>query len=495
MTVPRTGDGRGGPEIAAALLAACCVASTACGNGEAGLPPPASPAVRLARRAVLATPLEADTRALCVPGGRLTGSDACARAEEWAARRFAEAGAPSVLETYTIPSIWRPGAAEGRCLEPEAFPLRLVAAPGSPPTPGRCLAGRLVNAGTGSAEDFASLGEVAGAIGLVENRETVRADVAVPPEDETGGSLGAPSWLARASRGNLAAVLVRSENPEGSLERRVLTRGSSLPLPVATVAAATFDRLADLLRRAEVRVEITLSCGTAGPVSARNVVAEIRGREREAELVLLGAHLDSWDLGEGANDDGVNAALVIDVARGFRDLGLVPRRTVRFVLFTGEEQGLRGSRAYVAAHAAQLDRHVLAVVFDLGSGPARGFFLNGRKDLRSTLDRALAGQERFRALFHLNAIYGGTDSFAFVEAGVPAVAARQDLDSLKSVYHAETDTIGRVDFAAARANAALAAVLVWELAEATGPAARRLPSGEVRELLSRHGIGPPPPAR
>jgi carboxypeptidase Q len=482
MTASLPRGGRGGLGTAGAFLAACCIANAACRNAQTR-PARPSPAARLAQRALGETPLALDTRELCSPGGRLTGSTACARAEEWAAARFEAAGVPAALETYTMPSVWRPGASEGRCLVPEEFALRLAAAPGSPPTPGRVFAGPLVNAGKGTPAEFARLGPLAtDAIALVE--------------DDAPSQPGPAPWLAPASRLNVGAVLLRSSNPEGVLERRVLTpEGGVLPFPVAILAGATFARLSGLLERGEVRVEISLSCETAGPVAARNVVAEIRGREREAEVVLLGAHLDSWDLGEGANDDAVNAALVIDVARGFRELGLVPRRSVRFVLFTGEEQGLRGSHAYVAAHEAELARNILAVVFDLGSGPARGFYLNGRKDLRPSLDRALAGQERFRALFHLNALYSGTDSFAFVEAGVPAVAARQDLESLKAVYHAETDTIDRVDFTAARANAALAATLVWETAEEAGPSLRRLSAGEVRELLARQGMAPSPPAR
>ena len=93
----------------------------------------------------------------------------------------------------------------------------------------------------------------------------------------------------------------------------------------------------------EVRVRLDLPSRIGGPYQARNVVAEIRGRERPEEIVLIGAHLDSWDLGTGAEDNGVNAAMMIDIARSFKALGVVPRRTVRFVLFTGEEQGMLGS--------------------------------------------------------------------------------------------------------------------------------------------------------
>ena len=94
--------------------------------------------------------------------------------------------------------------------------------------------------------------------------------------------------------------------------------------------------------------------------------------------MLIGAHLDSWDLGTGAEDNGVNAAMMIDIARSFKALGVVPRRTVRFVLFTGEEQGMLGSEAYVLQHAPEMGRHVIMITFDTGSGHTTGFYLNGR---------------------------------------------------------------------------------------------------------------------
>ena len=110
-------------------------------------------------------------------------------------------------------------------------------------------------------------------------------------------------------------------------------------------------------------------------------MAEIRGRDNPDEFVLLGAHLDSWDLGTGALDDGCNVAMLIDAARVIHSSGSVPRRSIRFVLFTGEEQGMLGSRAYVEAHETDLDNMDAAVIFDAGDGPITGFSLGGRKDM------------------------------------------------------------------------------------------------------------------
>ncbi|MFI5120100.1 MAG: M28 family metallopeptidase [Thermoanaerobaculia bacterium] len=227
----------------------------------------------------------------------------------------------------------------------------------------------------------------------------------------------------------------------------------------------------------------------SGAANPRNVVAELPGRDRPGEIVLLAAHLDTVAGSLGANDDAVNAALVLGVARAIRAAGPA-RRSLRFVLFTGEEQKLLGSRAYARAHGEELGAHVLAVVYDLGSGQTQGFYLNGRKqELRSLFQRALSAREAWRSLFGLYAVWEGADSFTFVEAGVPALTAIQVLAPYRAVYHSERDTLETVDFAASRANATLAAALVNGAADDPEPALRRMTPAETAALLERHGIG------
>ena len=231
----------------------------------------------------------------------------------------------------------------------------------------------------------------------------------------------------------------------------------------------------------------------AGAAIPRNVVAEVPGRDRPGEIVLLAAHLDTVALSPGANDDAVNVALVLGVARAIRAAGPA-RRSLRFVLFTGEEEKLLGSQAYVKAHASELSSHVLAVVYDLGSARTLGFYLNGRRgELRDLFKRALSARAAWRSLFGLYTLWTGADSFSFVEAGVPALTAYQDLEPYRAVYHSERDTVETVDFAASRANAALAAALVNGVANDPEPALGRMAPGEIAALLARFGIGEKPP--
>jgi len=435
---------------------------------------------RLVGRSLGETPMLADLHELCDGiGGRPTGSAACSRAVEWAAAKFRVAGADRVeTETFTVPKLWLPEAAEAECTSPERFALRVAAAPHSESTAGTMEA-RVVDAGEGAREAFAGLGSSArGAIALVMSKEMKSLD------DLFAEYLKSGPMLEAARKAGVAALLLQSTRPHGLLYRHPLAN-ANLPYspPAAIVSREQAGRLARLAEHGEVRVRLRLANLTGGAYESRNVVAEITGRERPDEIVLLGAHLDSWDLGTGAEDNGANSVLVIDTLRGMKALGVKPRRTVRFVLFTGEEQGMFGSAGYVLRHAAEMDKHNAAVIFDIGTGRTTGFFLNGREDLRRPLEKSLAGVNGLVA--NENPIDGidGTDNLDFLLSGVPNLVANQDALPYLPQYHAESDTVDRVNARELRANAAMASALVWWLAEDPERFGRRQSRDEVLKLL------------
>jgi hypothetical protein len=440
-------------------------------------------AQRLAGRALGTTPMLDDLRELCDRvGGRPTGSKACERAVQWGIQKFGAIGVDKILEeSFPIPTnLWLPESAEAACLAPETFAIRLVAAPYSPSTPGdRPLEARLVDAGDGTPEAFAKLGSAArGAIALVKSRE-------MKTLNDLFAEYLRNSPLAEAARkAEVSALLLQSTRPRGLLYRHPMTfDGSLISIPTAVVAREQAERLARLLDKGEVRLRLSLVNKTGGAYDSKNVVAEIRGREKPDEIVLIGAHLDSWDLGTGAQDNGVNAALVIDVARGIKQLGLVPRRTIRFALFTGEEQGMWGSAGYVKRHANELDRHVAVVTFDLGSGRTTGFYLNGREDLRGPVNQALSAVASLAASEHTLEGIDGTDNYDFLLSGVANLVANQDPTPYLPDYHAESDVFEMVDAREARMNAAIASVLVWGLAENPNLSLKRQTRAEVDKLL------------
>ena len=260
-----------------------------------------------------------------------------------------------------------------------------------------------------------------------------------------------------AKKAGAVAVLLQSTRPRGLLYRHPVGLGRDLaPLPAAMVSREHATRLLRLAETGDVTVRLAIANRTGPAYEARNVVAEIRGSEKPEEVVLLGAHLDSWDLGPGANDNGVNVALVIDVLRGIKELGLKPKRTVRFVVFNAEELGMWGSAEYVRAHAKELGNIAAVVIFDAGSGRTNGFFLNGREDLRKPVDSALAAVAGLTSAPQSLEGIDGTDNFDFLLSGVPNLVANQDFAPYLPDYHAESDTFDVVDAREARANAAIA---------------------------------------
>jgi carboxypeptidase Q len=436
-------------------------------------------AARLAGRAVGDTPLLADTRELCdTVGGRPVGSPANARAVAWAAAKFKAAGADAVAtEPFQVPFLWLPGTAELSIVAPESVPLRVVACPAAPSTNGT-LTAKIVDAGAGTKEEFARLGARAkGAIAVVRSKE-MKTDADLFDEYLRNGVL-----FAAAKEAGASAVLLQSTRPRGLLYRHPVGLGRDLaPLPAAMVSREHAARLLRLAEAGEVTVRLSISNRTGPAYDAQNVVAEIRGGDKAEEVVLLGAHLDSWELGTGANDNGVNVALLVDVLRGIKELGLKPRRTLRFVAFNAEELGMWGSAEYVRAHAKELSNIAAVVIFDVGSGRTTGFFLNGREDLRKPADAALAAVAGLSSAPHVIDGIDGTDNFDFLLSGVPNLVANQDMAPYLPDYHAESDTFDAVDPREARANVAIASALVWSLAS-TDARVPRQSKAEVDRLL------------
>jgi hypothetical protein len=417
---------------------------------------------RLAARAQGETPLFSDLRELCDGiGGRPTGSPACDRAIAWAAKKFRDIGIQNVsVEPFAAQSMWLPVSAEAAAVAPVQFSIRIASTPMSPSTNGP-IEGKVVDAGEGTPEAFAKLGEtVKGAIVLVHSSEMKTFDDLFAEYMRNGGLLEA------ARKYQPAALLIESTRPRGLLYRHPVSLDLKYgPVPTAIISREHAERLARLAEKGEVRVRVSMTNRTAPSYESKNVIAEIRGREKPDEIVLIGAHLDSWDLGTGAEDNGVNVALVIDLARAFHDLGIVPRRTVRFALFTGEEQGLLGSEGYVMRHRSELDKFAGVVIFDTGSGHLSGFYLNGRDDLRGPINQAMGAVEGLQANQHVTDAIDGTDNFDFLISGVPNLVGIQDPIPYLPDYHAESDTVDRVTAREEKITEAVAGALIWGLAE------------------------------
>jgi Zn-dependent M28 family amino/carboxypeptidase len=223
-------------------------------------------------------------------------------------------------------------------------------------------------------------------------------------------------------------------------------------------------------------------------VPSANVIGEVRGRERPDEIVAIGGHLDSWDVGQGAQDDGVGITLAMEAAHLMQRLNLHPRRTVRVVLWVNEENGLRGGRAYRDAHRAEIAKHFAAMESDIGNGPVRGFGLElrvrpaaGDTAARDTAGTAPAlAAEREVSLAVLRSIAplleplgaadmkvggGGSDVSPLAAMGVPALGVNHDESRYFDIHHTEADTFDKIDPVVLARNVAAMAVMAYALAE------------------------------
>jgi hypothetical protein len=344
-----------------------------------------------------------------------------------------------------------------------------------------------VDVGEGSEADFARAGGKAkGAILLVHSA------LLKTWADLFGEYLRAPGTIDRAVRSGAAAILWMSTRDRSLLYRHQNGMLGQLDrLPQALVAREEAQRLARLLAAAPqggVRMRFSMPNRVTGPVEEENVVAEIRGRERADEVVILGAHLDSWELGTGALDNGCNAALVVDVARAIRAAGLRPRRTIRFVLFSGEEQGTHGSRAYVKAHRRELDRIVAVVIYDEGVGRVTGYSLGGRKDIEAAVREILRPVAAWGSNHHTTDAFVGTDNLGFLLEGVPTLVANQEEANYILNYHASSDTFDKVELRELKLHTALAALTVFGIADSAERPGKRQSRQEIEILLKETGL-------
>src|SRR5438094_138695 len=331
---------------------------------------------------MVASPLEENLRRLTDEvGGRVAGTPEMAKAVEWGVGAFRAAGVDVHAEKYTLPVTWSEGDTQLETLGPVKFPVRLKAEGWSPATPAGGIEANVVDVGYANEDDFAKAGGVVkGAILLVHS------DIGSTWADLFNEYHRPPMIIDRAVREGAAAILWM-----GARERLLLYRhtnsltGEIDKIPQALLAREDAMRLARTVAAypGKVRVHFDMPNKTGGPIQQENVVGEIRGYEKPDEAVILGAHLDSWELGTGALDNGCNAALVIEAARAIKATGLLPRRTIRFVIFSGEEQGTIGSFEYVKAHDAELDKIRAMITFDSGIGRVTGYALGGRRDIEA----------------------------------------------------------------------------------------------------------------
>ncbi|RNF85944.1 M28 family peptidase [Montanilutibacter psychrotolerans] len=397
-------------------------------------------------------------------GARLAGSEADARAVAWAQAKFKELGFDKVwIEPVTFPR-WERRSESAQVLGANAQPLILTALGGSP---AGTVEGEVVRFADLAALEAAPAGSLAGKIAFVDYKmERARDGAGYGPG--SGVRSRAPSAAIRAGA---VAFLMRSAGTDSHRNPHTgITRFDDglTPIPSAALAVPDADQLTRLLARGPQRVRVSLDCGWDGEATSHNVIGEITGSSRPDEVVLIGGHLDSWDLGTGAIDDGAGIGLTMAAGKLIGDLPKHPARTIRVVAFANEEQGLHGGKAYAQAHAANITRHQLAAESDFGAGRVYAFASGAPEHAKVAVDQIAAALAPL-GIEHTPGEGGpGPDLTPFVANGMAWATLRQDGSDYFDLHHTPDDTLDKINPQDLAQNVAAYAVFAYLAAQAEG---------------------------
>ncbi len=413
-------------------------------------------------------------------GGRLTGSPAYVRSTEWAEAKFRSYGITDVrLEPFTIPAGWQRGTASGSILTPLSRPLNLASLGWAPSTPPGGVQGTVVLVADLEPEVLRSRkDELRGKIVFLDNTKIMA--------EGYGKALPKLESAARVfQKAGVLAVIMGDHEKSNVLNAHDGLWGAKMyPLPAAEIGMEDAKLIRRELESGTVTVQLTIENKTSGETTVNNVVAEIRGSERPDEWILIGAHLDSWDFGTGAQDNGTGAVSVLEIGRALMALGKAPRRSVRLALWGGEEQGLLGSYAYTQTHKHELNECVAVLNTDNGAGHPKGWKVEGREDVKKAMQpwsdgllKDLDGGE-----ISMETTYN-TDHGPFVLQGIPALDLLVDMTHYMEVHHKSSDTLDKVDALDFKAGEAIVAVTAYAIAQSETPIAPHIDHEAVREIL------------
>ena len=397
-------------------------------------------------------------------GQRLAGSESEARARDWSVNELTELGFDTVrIEPFEIP-FWSRKHESVAVVSPSPQPLVATALGGSAATPEGGVTGRVVR--------FESLAELqTAAISQVDGKIVFIDETMIKTMDGSGYGMAVrkrSQCAQAASDKGAAACLIRSvgTQPHRMPHTGIMARdGAEGAGPVAAISGPDADQLTRLLDRGPVTVSVDIQTEIKTNAPSGNVIAELTGTDLADEIVLIGCHLDSWDLGTGALDDGAGCGIVVGAARLIADLPERPRRTIRVVLYGAEEVGLFGATAYAREHGDNLDKHVLASESDFGAGPIWRFQTRFGE---AALPYARTIQNLLMPLGVTpddNRAFGGPDIGILARAGVPVVTPGQNGMDYFDYHHTPDDTFDKIKPDEFRQNVAVYAAVTYIAAE------------------------------
>ena len=391
-------------------------------------------------------------------GNRLSGSPALERAIEWAAEEMKRDGLENVHTERVLVPKWVRGTESAEMVEPVRHPIVMLGLGDSIGTPPEGVQAEVLA--------FHSFEELDSKASLVRGK-IVFFNVPFTAYGETVRfRSGGPS---RAARYGAVAMLIRSVGPEGlrTPHTGALQYSPDAPkIPAAAITTEDADRIQRMTDRGNhVVVRLKMEAHFEPDAESANVIAELRGRERPDEVVVVSGHLDSWDVGAGASDDGGGCIVTWEALRIMKKLNLRPRRTVRVVLWTNEENGGRGGLAYRDQHRAELPKHVMMLESDGGVFRPLGFGFTGNETGRQTV-KTIASLLSGIAADQINGGGGGADIGPSVTEGrIPAMSLDVDGSKYFLIHHTPADTIDKIDPVEMAKCAAAVAVMAYVVAD------------------------------
>jgi carboxypeptidase Q len=397
-------------------------------------------------------------------GHRLSGSPQLDQAIDWAQGRLKAAGLVNVHAEPVLVPHWVRGHESADLLLPAPQRVNLLGLGGSVGTPEGGLTADV--AVVGSFDELDKLGEaVKGKVVLFD----------VPYQGYGHTVVYRHDGAAHAARFGAVAALVRSVGPVSLDTPHTGAMDYDPAFPKIPTAAVTIEASTQMRRMQErgerIRLKLVMGAKTLPDAPSANVVAEIRGTEKPDEVIIISGHLDSWDVGQGAQDDGAGSVIAMEAGRLLQALGLKPRRTIRVVLWTNEENGLRGGRTYRDVHKAELGNIVAALETDSGSERIIGFYLELLKAAPEAKAQALASLRRIQPLLapfgtiKLELGHSGADVSPMVGAGVPGIGVEHVGSHYFDVHHTQADTFDKVVKDDLAFNAAVLATFAYALAD------------------------------
>jgi len=417
-------------------------------------------------------------------GPRVTGSPAAQKAIEWGQAKMRAIGLENVhAEKWQLWKGWTRGSAHAELLAPIRRPLHVDAMGWTGSTPAGGAEGEVVTANIFDIESaMKNMSRFSGKIVLIVTQGEPKIGF-VKMFVEFG------DFLRAASKAGAIAV-IGGQGGAGAAGMNLTHTGilgfdADFDIPVVSMTAEDQGQLERYLARGvtpRVRFNVQ-NTFTNGAVESANVVGEIRGRENPEQVLVVGGHLDSWDLSEGTTDNGMGSTCTLAAAEAIVRSGVRPRRTIRFVLFTGEEQGLNGSLAYVKQHQAEMANHLGSLILDNGQGPVRSFQMGGRDDLVDAFRAFTTSLGDIREVKVDDKVESGTDTFPFSMAGLPGINMDQDSPDYKYTHHSAADALEAVKPNVLAEDATLMALAAYWIADRPERLATPWPAEKTAKML------------